>query len=101
MPANSVIWLICIVIAVLICVLWVLICYIGFCKLRLQRRSDEESLLGTGLFVGDLSLPGTPPSPAVAPSNTYRGGPLVTTVEPNRTPRKERDRARTGRSRVR
>ena len=78
MSPNTVIWLICVLIAVLICVLWVLICYIGFCKLRLQRRSDEESLLGTGLFAGDLSLPGTPPSReywGTPPSREYWGTP--------------------------
>ncbi|XP_037083933.1 uncharacterized protein LOC119104343 [Pollicipes pollicipes] len=77
MPGNSVIWLICIVIAVLICVLWVLICYIGFCKLRLQRRSDEESLLGAGLFLHDPSLPSTPPSQRELwmRSNGLNGGP--------------------------
>ncbi|MPC39023.1 hypothetical protein E2C01_032542 [Portunus trituberculatus] len=35
---NAIIWTICVSIIVFICVLWFVICYIGLCKLRRNRR---------------------------------------------------------------
>jgi len=40
---NAIIWTICISIIVFICILWMIICYIGVCKIR--RKNKKNKLL--------------------------------------------------------
>ncbi|KAK8392855.1 hypothetical protein O3P69_013111 [Scylla paramamosain] len=53
---NAIIWTICVSIIVFICVLWFVICYIGLCKLRRNRRKPPLPV-----YTIHQTLRGSPP----------------------------------------